>query len=225
MFTTSVFALLLALYAWVESAQSIEFVVVPKKFDKCSSYQRAELHEVLQQAEKYAKASENYLDQGSPTLPLYIKWFGAYNRNNYGEVHSHFKRLSKNVIDWRYSCTCTKKKIPVRPNTNYPRKIELCPPFWSLANTNSRAFNIIRSGALYTQKPGAIGLDDHMPNDDAINDRAINVHGSFNSLILAKADKVTKGDKAAEHRPVDPSSNPDSYAYFAVDAFKESQRP
>ncbi|HZI72345.1 MAG TPA: M35 family metallo-endopeptidase [Nitrososphaeraceae archaeon] len=123
-------------------------------FSNCSNNQESQINQVIPEAERYAKESQNLLastlGSARPNAARYKEWFGIYTAQNYGTLNTHFDKIAGAVTNKKitFNCTCDEAD----PDNTFayvypgrPYEIFLCNLFWTapLTGTDSKAGTII----------------------------------------------------------------------------------
>ncbi|CAE6505460.1 unnamed protein product [Rhizoctonia solani] len=145
----------------------------------CTPNQKIEIDRVVLLAQSYARSSYDHLESNPTGSALYTRWFGKFDQDAYKVILERFKRLSELPTTWRYGCTCSRSGILFWPDAQSPRKIEICPSFWSATGVEPKVIALIREGTRFGPEFGTSNK----------------VLGRFNCELLAK----TKPKKAVNN--------------------------
>ena len=163
-------------------------------FNQCDPHQKAVLERALRGAQDLARNSLQVLNstpEGSrESSARYREWFGAYDRDNYELVSSHFQHIYDALATQTltFSCICSDLKLAyVHPDQPY--EITLCASFWSapVAGTDSQAGTIVHEISHFVAVAGT--------QDVTYSQRLVRM--------------------TAEYIPAKAVTNADSYKYFA----------
>ncbi|CAE7088864.1 unnamed protein product [Rhizoctonia solani] len=157
--------------------------------------------------------SYNHLKSNPSGSKLYTRWFGTFRHDLYAVVLERFsvsyissyrkyiaqgpakQRLREEPATWEYHCDCFGRDVLASTDSREPGLIKPCPAFWQAPATGigSKAAVIIQEGTRWDYRSGTLNF----------------ARGEQKSLALAGAN------------PFKAAYNSDSYAYFAIDAYKE----
>ncbi|HET7644004.1 MAG TPA: M35 family metallo-endopeptidase [Nitrososphaeraceae archaeon] len=166
-------------------------------FRACTTNQRNQLKEALEEAENIAKQAQstllNTVESNIPNARRYKEWFGNYLAQRYNKVKENFDKIVNAIANERIIFNCSmedcREGVFAYVYPTRPYEIFLCSAFWnaSVTGTDSRSGTIVHELSHFNI---VAGTDD-------------NVYGQPNCRDLAR------------NSPEEAIANADSHEYFA----------
>ncbi|QRV85203.1 peptidyl-Lys metalloendopeptidase [Ceratobasidium sp. AG-Ba] len=141
-------------------------------YNGCDAAQKASILEAAQKADQYVNQARTYFQvNGAPTIESqlllsvsnfqrnqFTKWFGAFDKDRFNLVASHFEKIALQGPKSSYDCkTCHKPDVFAYVFASDPSQtIYLCPRYWKspLAGVNSRAGTLVHENSHFKVNGG-----------------------------------------------------------------------
>jgi peptidyl-Lys metalloendopeptidase len=125
------------------------------KFEDMSAERRKLVEKAVHAADRYVQQSYDYL-RAHGDSERYRTWFGAFDRNRFDTVESHFKKIGHDADDTTYHGDCDKPGVFAYVYPNVPDQMWLCPAFWNAPMTgkDSKGGTIVHEQSHYLVNGG-----------------------------------------------------------------------